>query len=108
MTKKLQIYGLWPHELAFIGLFAAMYYFCDAQFRSSPWQMIIVLATICGGIGVLAYRCLDEWKVVPNKFFFFGLMAVWCALFMFWGNSTFGYLDSRSLFKWMLDRGRCE
>jgi exosortase len=103
MTKKLQIYGLWPHELAFIGLFAAMYYYCGAQFRGSPWPAIIVLAAIIAGIGVLAYRCLDEWRMLPNKFFFFGLTAVWLALFMFWGNSTFGYQDSRSLFKWMLD-----
>src|SRR5579859_2118207 len=103
MTKKLQIYGLWPHELAFLGLFAVMYYLCDAKFRGSPWPVLIVLATIIAGLGVLAYRCLEEWRLLPNKVFFFGLFAAWMLLFMFLGNSTFGYLDSPSLFGYMLD-----
>lgn len=103
MTKKLQIYGLWPHELAFLGLFAVMYYLCDAKFRGSPWPVLVVLATMVAGIGVLAYRCQEEWRVLPNKLIFFVLFGVWLVFFSFLGNSTFGYLDSPSLFQWMLD-----
>jgi exosortase len=103
MTKKFQIYGLWPHELLYLGRFVVMYHYCDAQFRGSPWPVLIVLGTILAGVAVLAYRCQDEWKVLPNKFFFFSLMLIWLALFVFLGNSTFGYLDSSSLFGYMLD-----
>ena len=43
----------------------------------------------------------DGWRRLPNKGFFFGLLAVWLALFQFLGNSTFGFLDTPSLLKWM-------
>lgn len=41
------------------------------------------------------------WRRLPNKGFFFGLFALWLALFQFLGNSTFGYLDTSSLLKWI-------
>ena len=41
------------------------------------------------------------WRQLPNKGFFFFLLAVWLALFAFLGNSTFGFLDTPSLLKWM-------
>jgi len=40
---------------------------------------------------------------VPNKVFFLVLLAAWAALFHFLGNSTFGYVDTPSLFRWMLN-----
>jgi exosortase len=43
-------------------------------------------------------RC---WHRLPNKGIFFGLLAAWLALFQFFGNSTFGYAHSPSLFRWM-------
>ena len=43
---------------------------------------------------------VDGWRRLPNKGFFFGLLAAWLALFHFWGNSTFGYMDTSSLLKW--------
>lgn len=43
----------------------------------------------------------EYWHRLPNKVFFFGLLAVWIALFQFLGNSTFGYIDTPSLFHWM-------
>jgi exosortase len=42
------------------------------------------------------------WHRLPNKGFFFALLAAWVALFQFLGNSTFGYLNSPSIFRWML------
>ena len=46
---------------------------------------------------------IDFWSRVPNKCFFFCLLSVWVALFQFLGNSTFGYVDTPSLFGWMLN-----
>ncbi len=44
---------------------------------------------------------VDAWRRLPNKRFFFVLLAAWLALFQFLGNSTFGYLDTSSLLKWI-------
>jgi exosortase len=41
------------------------------------------------------------WQRLPNKGFFFVMLAVWLALFQFLGNSTFGYLPTPSLLRWM-------
>jgi exosortase len=41
------------------------------------------------------------WRQLPNKQFFFILLIGWLALFQFLGNSTFGYLDTNSLLKWI-------
>jgi exosortase len=44
---------------------------------------------------------ISGWRQLPNKQFFFILLAGWLALFQFLGNSTFGYLDTHSLLKWI-------
>jgi len=44
---------------------------------------------------------LDCWRRLPNKGFFFLLLAAWLALFQFLGNSVFGYIHSPSLLQWM-------
>jgi len=44
---------------------------------------------------------MDCWHRLPNKFFFFGLLAAWLALFYFLGNSILGYVHSPSLFAWL-------
>jgi exosortase len=44
---------------------------------------------------------IDCWRQLPDKTFFFTLLAAWLALFQFLGNSTFGYSHSSSLFGWM-------
>lgn len=44
---------------------------------------------------------VDGWRRLPNKGFFFLLLGAWLALFQFLGNSTFGFLDTPSLLKWM-------
>jgi exosortase len=41
------------------------------------------------------------WKRLPNKAFFFILLAAWLALFHFLGNSILGYVHTPSLFLWM-------
>jgi exosortase len=45
-------------------------------------------------------RC---WQQLPNKAFFFILLAVWLALFQFLGNGTFGYINTASLMRWMMN-----
>jgi len=44
---------------------------------------------------------LDCWQRLPNKGFFFVLFAAWLALFQVLGNSTLGFIHSRSLLVWM-------
>ncbi len=41
------------------------------------------------------------WQRLPNKGLFFTLLAAWLALFCLLGNSTFGYIDTPSLPRWM-------
>ncbi len=103
-TKQPPIGGiLWPHEIAFLALLAVAYYYTDAKFRGASWPVEIFGAAIIAAVGVLAYRCKDEWQLLPNKLFFFTLAAAWVLLFAFLGNATFGYVHSASLFAWMFD-----
>ncbi|HLX96325.1 MAG TPA: exosortase/archaeosortase family protein [Verrucomicrobiae bacterium] len=44
---------------------------------------------------------LDCWQRLPNKGFFFVLLAAWLMLFHFLGNSVFGYIHDPSLLYWM-------
>ena len=44
---------------------------------------------------------MDCWRRLPNKGFFFLLLAAWLALFQFLGNSILGYVHTPSLFLWM-------
>ena len=44
----------------------------------------------------------DCWRRLPNKAFFFVLLAAWLALFQYFGNSILGYVHTPSLFSWML------
>jgi exosortase len=44
---------------------------------------------------------MDCWRRLPNKLFFFLLLAAWLVLFQFLGNSILGYIHTPSLFTWM-------
>ena len=44
---------------------------------------------------------VDCWQRMPNKGFFLVLLGAWLALFQFLGNSTLGYMPTKSLFAWM-------
>ncbi len=49
-------------------------------------------------------RDLSEvWQELPNKAFFGVLLVAWFSLFHFLGNSTLGYVDTKSLFGYMYD-----
>ncbi len=41
------------------------------------------------------------WRQFPDKALFFGLLIAWCLLFQLWGNASFGYTPTPSLFQWM-------
>jgi exosortase len=94
---------LWPQELPVLAFVAYALYMASPDFRGSPWPIFLFGGAVAAGVVMLAWRCADEWRVLPNKFFFFGLAVVWTALFAFLGNSTFGYLDSNSIFSWAFD-----
>jgi exosortase len=44
---------------------------------------------------------MECWQRLPNKAFFFALLAAWALLFQFWGNSILGYVHTSSLFAWL-------
>lgn len=47
------------------------------------------------------------WAALPHKALFGVLFLAWLALFQFWGNSSFGYYDTKSMFKWVnIDYGQ--
>ena len=105
-TKKSEppLLGLfWPYEVPFLLLIGFALYKASPDFRGSPWPLQYFGAAILGGIVMLALRCREEWVKLPNKTFFFTLAALWTALFACLGNSTFGYMDSPSLFAWVFD-----
>jgi exosortase len=43
----------------------------------------------------------EFWRALPDKPVFLALLGAWVLLFHFLGNSTFGYLDTASLFGWL-------
>ncbi|MBI5772136.1 MAG: exosortase/archaeosortase family protein [Verrucomicrobia bacterium] len=43
----------------------------------------------------------DGWRRLPDKGLFLALAGAWLLLFHFLGNSTFGYVDTPSLFRWL-------
>ena len=96
-------YGLKRREIGYLILLGAALYFTDSQFRGSPWPLPLFGAALAGGVAVLAGRCREEWRALPNRFFFLGLAGAWVVLFSSWGNSTLGYVSSPSLFAWLLD-----
>lgn len=49
----------------------------------------------------LSEEIRSAWRQLPDKGSFFVLLTAWLALFQFLGNSTFGYVDTPSLFMWM-------
>lgn len=61
----------------------------NKQAKSSSWEEL----------AADTFRC---WQQLPNKGFFFILLAGWLLLFQFYGNATFGYIaHSASLMYWM-------
>jgi len=40
------------------------------------------------------------WRQLPHRWILVVLLGVWAALFHFWGTSTLGYVNTRSLFGW--------
>lgn len=57
--------------------------------------------TVPTGLDGLRRELVSHWNMLPEKGFFFGLATLWFALFQFFGNSTFGYIDTPSLFRWL-------
>lgn len=109
MNKSSLPFGLKLYEVAYLILLGLALYFSGEQTRIGvlpvvhfdPW--ILFGVTVAAGIGIVAGRSLEEWRVLPNKIFFFVLFTAWVVLFVFQGNPTLGYITSPSLFAWMFD-----
>lgn len=96
-----QIQGLWPHEIAFLGLLAAALY-CS-QFHTENWPALVYRAAFLAALPVLWFRCRKEWQSLPNRGFFLLLTGVWFALFEGLGMSTYATLATSSLLTWMFN-----
>src|SRR5437660_10782396 len=57
--------------------------------------------TRSSGAPSLSSDLAAAWRRLPDKGFFFYLLAAWLALFHFLGNSTLGYVRTPSLLHWM-------
>jgi len=96
-----QISGLWPHELAFVGLLIAALY--AAQFHTEAWPVWVYRGAMLATLPVLWFRCRQEWGELPNRGFFLVLTVTWLALFEWLGLSTFQTLGSSSVLTWMFN-----
>lgn len=96
-------YGLRPHEIGFLVLLGAAFYFCRDEYWRTPVPIYFFSAAVVAAVVVLILRCQDEWRQLPNKWFWGLLTAAWVALFGFLGNPTFNDLASPSLPAWMFD-----
>jgi exosortase len=103
MNKKSLPYGLQPHEIGFLILLGAAFYFSGADYWGRPWPLWIFSGALLAAVPVLIWRCREEWRQLPNCGFLFLLATAWLALFVFLGNATFNYLDSPSLPAWMFN-----
>ncbi|HEV2693106.1 MAG TPA: exosortase/archaeosortase family protein [Verrucomicrobiae bacterium] len=95
---------LWPYEIPLVAVMAyGLFFQTSSTLRGSPWTVPWFGAAILAGVVMLALRCPDEWRILPNKAVFFISAAAWVALFTFLGNSTFGYVNTNSIFAWVFD-----
>ena len=94
---------LWLHEVPLLAVIFWGLYQTQPDFRGSPWPVVYFGCALVAAVVMLALRCPDEWRVLPNRAFFFILAAIWVTLFVFLGNSTFGYVNSTSIFWWAFD-----
>ena len=100
-NPKAAAFQLQPYEYAFLALFGAGMYCSDM--RGPAWPLWLYAASLAIALPVLILRCLEEWRQLPNRLLFFALLIPWVAIFVFFGNPTFGYKDTPSLFSWMFD-----
>lgn len=49
----------------------------------------------------LRVELAECWQSLPNRRWFVALLAGWLGLFQFLGNSTFGYINTPSIFRWL-------
>ena len=94
--------GFWPHEVVILAVLAWSLHICTDQ-RGLALPGNLYGGALTAAVGALAWRCREEWRVLPGKFLFVALLAAWVALFFFLGNATLGYQTSPSLFTWMFD-----
>src|ERR1700735_2097837 len=102
MNKSSLPYGLKPYEIGYLILVGLAFMFTGVDYRgmSVPYLGVPVWAffgmTVALGLVILAGRCPEQWRQLPNKVMFITLMVAWVALFTFLGNSTLGFVQSPS------------
>ena len=102
MNKKSLPYGIEPHEVGFLLLLGAAFYFTGAKYWKNPLSIGLFSAAVLAAVPVLIYRCRDEWRQLPNRGFFLALAAVWVGFFCVLGSNTVNYPDP-SLPGWLFN-----
>jgi exosortase len=97
-------YGLEWYEIGFLILLGAAFYSSQDQFWRKPWPVYVYAAAVLTALPVLVLRCREEWRQLPNKWFFIVLTTAWVTLFCFLGNSTFDYMDPGSMPSWLFSQ----
>ncbi len=80
--------------LAFIGWSST-----SVEWKLSTWGEALYFLLLPGFMLLLYFLDRNVWERLPNKGFFFMLLAAWLVVFQFFGNSQFGYIHSSSLFQ---------
>jgi exosortase len=99
-AKKFQIMGLMPHEILYGGFLLVYFLSSASQKMTRPFE-VLYFALVIAFLPLLCLRAKEQWHQLDNKTLFFSLLIVWLIFFQFLGNSTFGYIDTPSLFHWM-------
>lgn len=93
-----------PYEIPLLAVIVyAVVFQTGAQYRGLAGPVLWFGGAVLAGVVMLVLRCSDEWRVLPNKAFFLTLATAWVAMFTFLGNSTFGYVNTNSIFAWGFD-----
>ena len=56
-----------------------------------------------GIVEAFASEFRTRWAALPHRKLFLSLFILWMAVFYFFGVSTFGYIQTASLQRWMLN-----
>src|SRR5258708_49690 len=90
-----------PYEIPLLAVVTyAIVFQTGADSRGHMGPVAWFAAAMLAGLVMLVLRCPAEWRILPNKAFFFTLAAAWVVMFALLGNSTFGYQDTQSIFAW--------
>jgi exosortase len=88
-------------EAGFFLLLFAGWFSTSTVWKLSATGEALYFALLAAFLLLLCFLDRKAWEQLPNKQFFFVLLAAWLGLFHFFGNSILGYVHTKSLFTLM-------